>query len=44
MIKFGSLKNVEVKRVKIRDWVWVMLVSGGSATGLLLVDWYARTR
>lgn len=43
MVKFGTLKNVEVKHVKIREWVWVMLIAGGSTTSLLLVDWYAQT-
>lgn len=43
MVKFGTLKNVEVKHVKIREWVWVMLIAAGSATSLLLVDWYAQT-
>lgn len=43
MVKFGSLKNVEVKRIKIRDWVWFTMVGVGSTAGIVLADWYAQT-
>ena len=41
MIKYGSLKGVEVKKIRVKDGVWVVLASVGFWGSLLVADWVA---